>query len=375
MNHPDFPHRILMTTDAVGGVWDYSLELCRGLRGHDISVVLATMGPRPRADQREAAQSLDHVTLCESEFRLEWMESPWGDVARAGDWLLSLEEEFAPDLVHLNGYAHGALPWRAPVLMVGHSCVLSWWEALHGEHAPAACERYREAATAGLRAASLVAAPTQTMLAALQRHYGPLAATTVIPNGRDSAQFACGPKREAFVLSVGRLWDEAKNVDALAAIAPELPWPVRVAGDATAPDGRRCEFAGLEMLGHCLRPALRQLYAQAAIYALPARYEPFGLSVLEAALSGCALVLGDIPSLRETWGGAAVFVKPNRPGDLRDAILTLIDDPLGRARLAACARARAAHFTPDRMTARYLAACRRVSSGHASGHRSLSLFA
>ncbi len=33
---------------------------------------------------------------------------------------------------------------------------------------------------------------------------------------------------------------------------------------------------------------------------LPARYEPFGLSVLEAALSGCALVLGDIPSLRES---------------------------------------------------------------------------
>ena len=43
---------------------------------------------------------------------------------------------------------------------------------------------------------------------------------------------------------------------------------------------------------------------------LPARYEPFGLSILEAALSGCALVLGDLPSLRELW---------DRRGDVRPA--------------------------------------------------------
>ncbi|MEB3829625.1 glycosyltransferase [Phormidium sp. CCY1219] len=56
---------------------------------------------------------------------------------------------------------------------------------------------------------------------------------------------------------------------------------------------------------------LSHWYARAAIYAFPARYEPFGLSVLEAALSGCALVLGDIPRLREMWGDAAVFANPD----------------------------------------------------------------
>ena len=35
-----------------------------------------------------------------------------------------LERRLRPDVVHLNGYTHGALPWRAPVLVVGHSCVL-----------------------------------------------------------------------------------------------------------------------------------------------------------------------------------------------------------------------------------------------------------
>ena len=66
------------------------------------------------------------------------------------------------------------------------------------------------------------------------------------------------------------------------------------------------------MLGRLSAGELADWYARAAIYALPARYEPFGLSALEAALSGCALVLGDIPSLREIWGDAALFVPPGR---------------------------------------------------------------
>jgi glycosyltransferase involved in cell wall biosynthesis len=40
----------------------------------------------------------------------------------------------------------------------------------------------------------------------------------------------------------------------------------------------------------------------------PAVYEPFGLTVLEAATAGCALVLSDTPSFRELWEGAALFV-------------------------------------------------------------------
>ena len=39
-----------------------------------------------------------------------------------------------------------------------------------------------------------------------------------------------------------------------------------------------------------------------------ALYEPFGLAVLEAAQAGCALVLSDIPTFRELWDGAALFV-------------------------------------------------------------------
>ena len=67
-----------------------------------------------------------------AEFALEWMDEPWDDVARAGDWLLALEERDRPDVVHLNGYVHGAAALSRPCLVAAHSCVLSWWAAVHG---------------------------------------------------------------------------------------------------------------------------------------------------------------------------------------------------------------------------------------------------
>jgi glycosyltransferase involved in cell wall biosynthesis len=86
----------------------------------------------------------------------------------------------------------------------------------------------------------------------------------------------------------------------------------------------------------------------------PARYEPFGLAVLEAALSGCALVLGDIPSLRETWEGAAEFAPPDDDAALAARVRALAADGPRRAALSASARERALAFGPARMAEGYL---------------------
>jgi glycosyltransferase involved in cell wall biosynthesis len=247
-----------------------------------------------------------------------------------------------PWAVHLNGYAHGVLPFRAPAVVVGHSCVASWDEAVGGTWTPAALAAYRQSAGAGLRAAAWVVAPTAAMLAALQRHYGPLERASVIPNGRDAARFVVGPK-EPFVLAAGRLWDRAKNVDAVRRIAKRLSWRVMIAGDRSIGVGRLSE------------PELRDCLARAAIFALPARYEPFGLLPLEAALSGCALVLGDIASLREVWGDAAVYVEPDNDRALAGAIESLIACPDCLGECASAARHRAAVYTPAAMADGYVA--------------------
>jgi glycosyltransferase involved in cell wall biosynthesis len=99
---------------------------------------------------------------------------------------------------------------------------------------------------------------------------------------------------------------------------------------------------------------LREWFGVASIYALPAVYEPFGYTPLEAGLSGCALVLGDIESLRETWDGAAVFVDPHDRAALKTELQRLIEDDLYRYEMSCRAHMRALQFTSERMAQNYL---------------------
>jgi glycosyltransferase involved in cell wall biosynthesis len=349
-----------MTTDTVGGVWTYALELSRALQRHGVHVTLAAIG-LTSPDQRRAAAGLD---LVERNFRLEWMADPWDDVRASGDWLLDICARTRPDAIHLNGYAHAALPWPSPPLVVGHSCVLSWFDAVRGESPPAKFDRYRLEVTRGLHAAGLVVAPTHAMLRALDRFYGPLPRARAIWNSRDARLFAPDAK-ERLVLAAGRLWDEAKNLRVLDEAAAGSPWPVYVAGDAQHPDGGAACASNVRLLGPLAPEALATWMAHAAIYAFPALYEPFGLSVLEAALCGCALVLGDIASLRELWTGMAVFVDPLDPGGVTAAIRRLVSDDAERARLAELARARALQMDPDIAAAQYLSAYASLSRSRA----------
>ncbi|HLL56175.1 MAG TPA: glycosyltransferase family 4 protein, partial [Myxococcaceae bacterium] len=315
--------KVLMTADTVGGVWIYAVELARALGGEGVGVALATQGAPLTEDQRRQVRGLDHVELFESAYKLEWMDDPWDDVARCSGWLLELASRVKPDVVHLNQYAYGGLPFRAPTLVVGHSCVLSWWEACRKDFPPASWERYRQEVAHGLSTADAVVAPSGAMLSALRRHYGPLPDARVILNGRDPSERSPAPK-EPLVLSAGRLWDAAKNVAALEDVAPRLPWAVVVAGDGRETGEGAPRPGKVHPLGKVPPRALAGWFSRAAIYALPARYEPFGLSVLEAAQAGCALVLGDIASQRELWDGAAVFVPPDDHAALEAALHALI---------------------------------------------------
>lgn len=348
---------VLMTTDTVGGVWVYAVQLARALQPYGVQISLATMGRPLSKDQRDEVDRLPHVEVFESAYKLEWMQDPWDDLAEAGRWLLEIAEKTRPDIVHLNNYAHGDLDWPAPVVMVGHSCVLSWHRAVRGHDAGPEWDRYRDEVTRGLRAADLVVAPTRSMLESLEVFYGPLPRRRTIWNGRDVPERTPQSKQQ-FVLTAGRLWDEAKNIAAVADLADRLPWPVRVAGEDQHPEGGRARFSGVDYLGRLSSDEMAREFAKTTIYVLPARYEPFGLTPLEAARSGCALVLGDIPTLRELWDGVAWFVPPDDREELASTIKRLIRNPRLRRGSAGHARRRARQLTADRMTRRYLSAYR-----------------
>jgi glycogen synthase len=206
------------------------------------------------------------------------------------------------------------------------------------------------------------------MLRCLEQEYGTCGRGQVIYNGLDAAPIASASK-QPFVLSAGRLWDPAKNIAQLAAAARDLAWPVYVAGDTVGPEGHGgFALPGLRRLGLLPRQELAGWMERAAIFALPARYEPFGLSILEAAAARCALVLGDIPSLRELWAGAALFVDPRDPAALHGTLAELTQDSARCAQLGSLARERSRRYAAPAMARRYAdlyrSSCRAAEAMH-----------
>lgn len=347
------PLTVLMTADTIGGVWTYALELTRALQSFGIEVHLATMGRKLSRSQWDEAKQLSNVIIYESDYALEWMEDPWGEVEDAGKWLLSLEQQIQPDLIHLNNYVHGALDWKAPVLIVGHSCVLSWWKSVKKEEAPSHWNTYAAKVKEGLQKADYVIGVTQQMLHCLQQYYGPFSFSKVIYNSREKNGFRPSLK-EPLIFSMGRLWDEAKNIQALGTISDQLDWPVYVAGEDNGQ--LQTHWKNLTFLGKLGAEEVVGWLGRTSIYVMPARYEPFGLSILEAALSGCALVLGDIPSLREVWGDAALYADPDDRDTLKTQLQHLIHHPAMRQEMADRAMRRTAQFSLESMGQQYMVA-------------------
>jgi glycogen(starch) synthase len=346
--------KVLMTVDAVGGVWTYALALSRALARCDVQVVLACLGPQPTAAQRASARETSNLTIECCDCKLEWMAQPWSDVTRAGEWLLQLADREHVDLIHLNGYAHAALRWNRPVIVVAHSCVYSWWQAVHGCDPPPEWRTYFDRVAAGLDCADCIVAPTRAFLDSIRRIYRPTTATRVIHNGGSIAVSTTATQRLPVVFASGRAWDRAKGMDVLDLAARDLAWRGYLAGPVTAPDGARVRLSSLRALGTLTTNDHAAWLQRAAIFAHPARYEPFGLGVLEAALGGCALVLSDLPTLRELWEGAARFVPSNDAAALHDALSRLIGDPERLIELANDSWIRAQRYRPEKMAAEYM---------------------
>jgi glycosyltransferase involved in cell wall biosynthesis len=157
---------------------------------------------------------------------------------------------------------------------------------------------------------------------------------------------------EDFVLTVGRLWDDGKNVRVLDEAGARLKVPVEAVGPLSGPNGTAVSFEHLQTPGELGLEQISARLAARPIFASSALYEPFGLSVLEAAQAGCALVLSDIPTFRELWGGAATFVAVDDAQGFATAIDNLLARPERRAELGAEAQIRALRYTPEALARR-----------------------
>lgn len=338
--------RVLVTTDAVGGIWRYAVELAAGFAGRGIGIVLAVLGPPGNPAQHAEAEAIPGLTLIKTGLPLDWTAPDPASLGRASNELRALASRLGVHSAHLHAPALvGQAPWPVPVVAVAHSCVATWWRAVRGGPLPADLA-WRAAATGdGLRRADIAVAPSRAFAAALRTEYG-VERIEVVHNGRRPVPTAAPTGRA--VLAAGRLWDEGKGMAALDAAAMRLNAPVRAAGSVQGPGGV-ARFDQLDLLGTLDEAGMARARADATVFAASGRYEPFGLAVLEAAQAGQALVLSDIPTFRELWEGAALFASED---GLAEALRRALDDP---APLASRARKRARLYTAEAMAERTLA--------------------
>jgi len=338
--------RVLMTADAVGGVWQYATDLAAALKPLGVDVTLAVLGPAPSADQRLAASQAG-TTLVETGLPLDWLCEDAAPVLAAGRAIAALAHDVGADLVHLNSPSLlAAGPMGVPVLCVDHGGIGTWWQAAHGVRPDAAYAWLDALIRRGLIAADATVAPSASYAAAVAQHHRLPTVPLAIHNGR--APVAADPAAGAGapVFTAGRLWDPVKNTPLLDRVAGRLSVPFEAAGATVGPHGERIACAHLVTPGTIPAGAVAARLAHRPVFVSAARFEPFGLAVLEAAQAGCPLVLSGLGTFRELWTGAALIVPDQDDAAYAAAIERILGDEALRTHLGQAARIRAERYTP-----------------------------
>ena len=338
--------KLLMTADAVGGVWTYATELAAALAPHGVETVIAVLGPPPTDEQRRTLDASGGATLIDTGLALDWLADGAQPVRAAADAIRTLARDVSADLVHLNSpilAAHG--DYAVPVVAAVHGCVATWWDAAHDgvqEGAlPASFAWHAAMMRDGLLAADTVVAPSRSYAGIVARRYDLPHPPRAIHNGRTPLPLPpAAAARHAF--TAGRLWDRVKNTPLLDRVAAHVP--IRAAGPLAAPHGETVAARHLDLLGSLDAAALARELAARPVFVSAASFEPFGLAVLEAAQAGCPLVLADIDTFRELWSGAAIFASDE--ADYVRAIEALLADPGQHRAWGERARERARRYTP-----------------------------
>jgi glycogen(starch) synthase len=317
---------VLVTTDTLGGVWTYTRELVTGLLKHDVRVTLVSFGNIPGEAQCSWMDEKPGLDFRPTAFRLEWMQESGADLAASSEFLMAVISETKPDLLHFNQYFYGALGTHLPKVVVAHSDVVGWYQAVHGTAKESAwLRRYVQLVSNGLRGADIIVAPSAWMLQSLQSNYHFETPTRVIHNGRSPGLFNPYVRKDDYIASVGRVWDLGKNAALLTQI--ELPALLHLAGENHNPETEEKAIAAVDrhlvIRGVLDEKEMQHLLSRAAIYVATSQYEPFGLASLEAALSRCAILASDIPSFRELWGDTVRYFVSNDAASLQHELKQL----------------------------------------------------
>jgi glycosyltransferase involved in cell wall biosynthesis len=345
-----------------GGAERHVLDLADGLERNGIrSGVLYLSG------DDGAAAELDRLGVLHRSCLLTSGSDPRGPI-RVASALRALR----PRLLH----DHVSTPWLRALLPASPGRVVVATE--HGHMLRPVYQREGPRLwieRAGARRTDLFIAPSRAIADAVRAHYRyPVERIRLIPHGIRSSVTGLPPETrdrvrgelaihddELAILFVGRL-DATKGIldlwNAFERIAASNPGRTIIlliagTGELAGKLKRRVEGSGLagrvRILG--FRSDVGRLLTAADIFVLPARYEAFGIVLLEAMSAGVPIVAtrtGGIPEI-VLDGETGILAEPDDPSDLARALLELADDPGKRQALGRAGRERwAQSFTLDR---------------------------
>jgi glycosyltransferase involved in cell wall biosynthesis len=278
------------------------------------------------------------------------------DPQTALEWGLAVDP-VAGTVLHAHNY-EVALPALIAKALTGAPLVVTL-------HLPAP-ERYRGLEERLLKSADTVIAVSASLAAEYQERGAELPAPMVIPNGIDADFYRpdAGTRREGdTLLFAGRLAPQ-KGVDlairALRELLPDFPTlQLHIAGAGPWEQAYRnlARRLGVEDRVHWLgwlEPAeLREEYRRCTAFLMPSRFEPFGLSALEAMACGAPVVASATGGLPEfiTDGVTGLLASPSDPTALSGRIRDLLVNPKRAAQLGTAGAAHAASFTWERAAA------------------------
>jgi len=167
--------------------------------------------------------------------------------------------------------------------------------------------------------------------------------------------FAPVPKKEAlsecralgvktpFLLSVGSLEPRKNLLFTIRVLEPLLREKnmqlVLVGRNAWGTDEISNEIAKRSLENHIVRTGfissqqLQCLYSTAEMFIFPSLYEGFGFPIVEAFSCGCPVISSNTSSIPEVAGDAALLIDPHDENQLKQAVVSLLENPARRNEL------------------------------------------
>ena len=160
-----------------------------------------------------------------------------------------------------------------------------------------------------------------------------------------------------YILYVGSI-EERKNLMLLveAAAMARTRCPVVAVGrrtpyaDQVVSWAERHGMAGRLMMLHGVpSPDLPAIYRMASLFVYPSRFEGFGIPLLEALNAGVPVIGATGSCLEEAGGESSLYVSPDDPAALAEAIDRVLGDEALRGMMVARGRDHAARFTREQL--------------------------